>query len=98
MPLPKEAPHKMSTFGQAVSKKKISDIVDDDGHTTDSRAPDSAVHGQISWTDSVLNPDLMAVLVTWKNEEDLIKITKLMRGHHFPIINLWGFFQTLKGR
>ena len=97
MPLPKEAPHKISTFGQAVSKKKIFDIVDDDGRTTDSRAPNSAVHGQISWN-SELNRDLMAVLVTWKNKEDLTKITKLMRGHHFPIISLWGFFQTLKGR
>ena len=58
-----------------VSKKKIFEIVDDDGRTTDSRAPNSAVHGQISWN-SELNRDLMAVLVTWKNEEDLIKYNK----------------------
>ena len=35
MPLPKEAPHKIST----VSEKKIFEIVDD-GRTTDGRTPD----------------------------------------------------------
>ena len=82
-------------IGHAVSKKKIFEIVDDDGRTTDSRAPNSAVHGQISWN-SELNRDLIAVLVTWNNEEDE-KITKLTRGHHFPIISLWGFFSNAQG-
>ena len=56
--------------------KKIFEMVDDDGQTTDSRALNCAVHGQISWN-SELNRDLMAVLVTWKNEEDLIKNNKV---------------------
>ena len=69
-----------------VSKKKIFEIVDDDGRTTDSRAPNSAVHGQISWT-SELNRDLMAILVTWKNEEDLKKNNK---------VNAWTPFSRYK--
>ena len=43
MPLPKDAPHKISTLiGQAVSEKKIFETVDDDGRrmTTDGRTPD----------------------------------------------------------
>ena len=30
-------------------------------------------------------------------EKIQLKIAEIMRGHHFPIINLWGFFQMLKG-
>ena len=79
------------------SKKKIFEIIDDDGRTTDTRAPNSAVHGQISWN-SELNRDLTAVLVTWKNEEDMFKNNKVNAWAPFSHYKSMGIFQTLKGR
>ena len=40
----------------------------------------------------------MDVLVTWKNEEDLIKITKFMRGHHFFHYKSMGTFSNAQGQ
>ena len=60
------------------------------------RAPNSAVHGQIS-LNSELNRDLMAALVTWKNEEDLIKNNKVNAWAPFSHYKSMGIFQTLKG-
>ena len=80
-----------------VSKKKIFEIVEDDGRTTDSRAPNSAVHGQTSWN-SELNRDLMAVLVTWKNEEDLIKNNKVNVWTPFSHYKSMGIFSNAQGQ
>ena len=84
MPLPKKAPYKI-------------EIVDDDGRTTDSRAPNSAVHGQISWNFE-LNRDVMAVLVTWKNEEDLIKNNKVNAWTPFSHYKSMGIFSNAQGQ
>ena len=78
-------------------KKKIFEIVDDDGQTTDSRAPNSAVHGQISWN-SELNRDLMVVLVTWKNEEDPIKNNKVNAWTPFSHYKSMGIFSNAQGQ
>ena len=84
-------------IGQAVTKKKIFEIVDDDGRPTDSRAPNTAVHGQISWN-SELNRDLIAVLVTWKNEEDLIKNNKVNAWTPFSHYKSMGIFSNAQGQ
>ena len=42
--------------------------------------------------------DIIVVLVTCKNEEDQLKNKGArVATTFFPIISLWGFFQTLKG-
>ena len=63
----------------------------------DSRAPNSTVHGQISWN-SELNRDLMAVLVTWKNEEDLMKNNKVNAWTPFSHYKSMGIFSNAQGQ
>ena len=61
------------------------------------RADNSGVGGGI-WLKLELFQAFMYVLVTCKNEEDLIKNAGCQRVHNIsPIISLWRFFQTLKG-
>ena len=50
------------------------------------------------WPKFKLIQVFMHILITCKNEEDSIKMKELRSCHNiFPIISLWGFFQTLKG-
>ena len=61
------------------------------------RADNSGVDGGI-WPKFELIEALMHVLVTCKNEDDRIKHGGArMVTTFFPIISIWGFFQTLKG-
>ena len=98
MPLPKEASHKISTWSakRFQRRRSLKLLTMTDGRRTQGHlTPQSMVKyrgilnsTEISWL-SLLHGRMKKI---WS------KITKFMRGHHFPIISLRGFFQTLKGR
>ena len=49
------------------------------------------------WPNFELIQALIHVLITCKYEKNLIKKRRKCDDIVFPIISLWGFFQTLKG-
>ena len=49
------------------------------------------------WPNFKLIQALMYVIITCKYEKDLIENSQEKVDIIFPIISLWGFFQTLKG-
>ena len=49
------------------------------------------------WPNFELIQALIHVLITCKYEKNLIKNRRKCDDIVFPIISLWGFFQTLKG-
>ena len=59
------------------------------------RADNSGVGGGI-WPKFKLIQAFMHVLVSCKNEDDLIKMKERECSEISPIISLWGFFHTLK--